>query len=220
MRSQAAAVLVSLCLLTSPVRLAALSLPDVADGHASNIDGYSLVSSDPTLFVSRFGVHETRAALEFDLGSLPPGAPVTRAVLQPWFVGADLLVGVHGALGDGAITTADFTFSDQIATFDPTAGLGPTLNEIDVTSLIASMTASHFFVFQLRELHEIDGNAIVSGTPFTPVSPRLQITVPAPAALLLLGSGLGVAIALRSAVRGRRISRRWPGSPRRSRGCA
>lgn len=211
MRSLAAAVVVATFVLTSPVHVAGLSLPDVADGFASSIDGFSSISSGPALFVSRFGVHETRAALEFDLSSLPPGAPVTRAVLRLWFTEADLLVGVHGAAGDGTITTADFTFDGQIAAFDPTTSGPPTLNEIDVTSFITNMVGPHFVVFQLRELNQIDLNTIVGGTPFTQFSPRLEITVPAPAALLLLGTGLGLALALRRAVRLRRLSCRWPG---------
>jgi hypothetical protein len=195
-------VVCSVFLLASIVPASALTivLADVADGWALSPDNFSTVGSIFTpaglLVVARLDPIEERAALEFDISSLAPGASITSATLQLWLVlFADADVGVHGATGNGTIGSSDFTFSNQLTTFDPsTTGL-PTLNAVDVTSFVAGMVGTQFVVFQLRELVNGEFNFIVGETAFNGLGefhPRLEITIttPVPATLLLFGSGL------------------------------
>ena len=171
---------------------ATITLSDVTDGFAISSDNFQTASPPqirvPFLEVTKFGTSEARAALEFDLSSLPASAAVTSASLELSFTVSDTLIGVNGATGDGLITPADFTFPAQIATFDPNPGL----NTVDVTSFIAGMVGTHFVVFQLRELAQ-DTNTIVGGAGLPPFTPGLVITTvstPAPTALFLVGIGL------------------------------
>jgi hypothetical protein len=179
-----------LVVAASPGRAATFTLSDVTDGSAASNNNFQTALppdiGNPFLMVAKFGTFEQRAALEFDLSSLSPGAVVTRAKLELFFAAADALIGVHGATGDGLITPADFTFAGQIATFDPTILVR---NSVDVTSFIAGMVGTHFVVFQLRELAS-DFNAIDSGTAPPSFAPHLVITTPGPAPLLLVGMGL------------------------------
>jgi len=172
---------------------ATITLSDVTDGFATSIDNFQTANPPQIgaqfLQVTKFGMDEARAALEFDLSSLPASAVVTSASLELSFTVSDALIGVNGATGEGLITPADFTFPAQIATFDPNPGL----NTVDVTSFIAGMVSTHFVVFQLRELAE-DTNTIVGGAglpPFAPPGPVITtVSTPAPSALLLVGIGL------------------------------
>ena len=120
---------------------ATITLSDVTDGFAMSIDNFQTASPPqigvPFLQVTKFGTDEARAALEFDLSSLPASAVVTSASLELSFTVSDALIGVNGATGDGLITPADFTFPAHIATFDPNPGL----NTVDVTSFIAAWSA-------------------------------------------------------------------------------
>lgn len=178
---------------------ATITLSDVTDGFAISSDNFQTASPPqirvPFLEVTKFGTSEARAALEFDLSSLPASAVVTSASLELSFFVADTLIGVNGATGDGLITPADFTFGGQVATFDPSFGV----NTVNVTSFIAGMVGTHFVVFQLRELAE-DTNLVGGGAELSAsAQPRLVITTtatPAPAALLLVGVGLATLHAL------------------------
>ena len=177
---------------------ATITLSDVTDGFATSIDNFQAANPPQIgaqfLQVTKFGMDEARAALEFDLSSLPASAVVTSASLELSFIVFDSLIGVNGATGEGLITPADFTFPAQIATFDPNPGL----NTVDVTSFIAGMVSTHFVVFQLRELAE-DTNTIVGGAGLPPFVPGLVITTvstPAPTALFLVGIGLATLGAL------------------------
>ena len=190
----AALCVCSLMLIVTAVPVGAISLFDVADGFASSGDNFSTTFLGPfsggPMRVALNGGSEDRAALEFDISSIPSGASIVSATLQLWFVASDQEIGVHGAAGNGTIAVADFTFSNQLTTFDP-SNLGvPTLNEVDVTAFIQG-AATQFVVFQLRELHNLEFNDIVSGRGGD-FSPRLLIAtaIPAPASLLLVVPGL------------------------------
>ena len=122
-------------------------------------DGFASVDSifdSSELFVALSSPREQRAALEFDISLLPPaGEFIVSASLVLHFTIADLLVGVHAAAGDGAISEADFLFDNLITTFDPVAGAPSAENVVDVTGYIQSAAGvDAFVVFQLRELFD------------------------------------------------------------------
>lgn len=185
------------------------------DAFTSSTDNYQTPTNISTpiegnsLSVSRTDPFETRAALEFDISSLPPaGYEITAANLVLYASDSNQMVAVHGQTGNGAIESGDFTFDGHIRDFDPVSdpGLEPAENVIDVTAFIQAAAAgpAPYVVFQLRELHNQEFNSFLStdnsiwslpGGPFDP-RPRLDVTtapIPEPATLSLLGlGGLGV----------------------------
>src|SRR5262245_8470604 len=114
LRAAVTALTAGLALLlvaASPGRAATFTLSDVTDGWAASNDNFQTALpphiGDLFLQVAKFGTSESRAALEFDLSSLPAGAVVTSARLELFFAEADSLIGVHGTTGDGVITPTD-----------------------------------------------------------------------------------------------------------------
>lgn len=180
-----------LCVANANATLLILVTPTI-DGYATEQGVWADIVSDGIELIAALDeTNEARSGLEFGLnGIVLPGYQIDWATLNLWGGITDLNIGVHGYTGNGTLETADFTLTNQIATFDPELGL----NTVDVTGFIQGQVAagSAFAGFQLREL-VLGEVTIFSSRNDAEFSPYLEIhitPVPLPAALWLFCSGL------------------------------
>jgi hypothetical protein len=188
-------------LCVQPAGAATISLNPVADGWAESFDGgsvWSLSVADSQFQVFKDGnSHIGWAALEFDINPTAHiGETIVSATLYLYAGAFDANIGVHGYVGDGAITDTDFTTNPlQTTTFDPDG-----VNVIPVTAFVSGLftNGDQYVGFQLRELVDQEYNVFRSSeSGDVGLKPRLDIEyapapapVPEPSTMLLLGSGL------------------------------
>jgi len=190
-------------LCVQPAEAATISYQAVADGMVYSSDG-GTHWNDPTTgpYFESFlnDPYVGWSAVEFNIDpSAHSGETIVSATLYLYADIYDENIGVHGYVGDGKITLADFdlTFPEN-TTFDPDA-----VNEVPVTAIVSSLFADgkQYVGFQLRELVNGESTVFYSSSDKNDkgLRPRLDIEygtgtgtapVPEPSTLLLLGSGL------------------------------
>ena len=171
-----------------------ITLQPSSDAHGEFTGGsWSLFDSVAQVLMVRTPTdtdNEYRAAIEFDIGTLPVGAVVNSATLKLMSMDFNALIGIYGYAGDGVVQASDLAVDNWILFFDHNPGL----NEVDVTGFVQSLVSSgeNYAGFALRE--EAANHYALFTSVESDFPPELLIEyVPEPATLgLLLLSGLAM----------------------------
>jgi len=174
----------------------------IFDGPASPKDGSAdFINNDDFVQALNNVIFESRGVIEYDISGI--GVPVTDAHLS-LTVNEDLgpfpfTLQFYSFAADGAVTVTDYDTGSLFHSISYNSS--PTLT-VDVTGVLQDLIAANesFAGFNLRKLEEdqgTEGEAFVAFKSLEfPTAARLHIneannsTVPEPASLFLLGSGL------------------------------
>ena len=168
-----------------------VSLQPSSDAHGGFVaGGWSLFDPAAPILMVRTPTdtdNEYRAAMEFNISTLPVGTVVNSATLKLMSMDPNAMIGVYGYAGDGLVQGSDLTFDNWVLFFDHNPGL----NEVDVTGFVQSLVSSgqNYAGFVLRE--EVDNHYALFTSVESDFPPELLIEyVPEPATLAVLALGL------------------------------
>jgi hypothetical protein len=196
MKQRIALLIFAYCICVTTAKATLLQqISPTADGNLGYLSGTFFVNDTSTLidvFILNPPVNDGRGALEFDLGTvaIPTGYTLDSVTLNIYSREANLNIGVHGYSGDGVINILDFTFENEIATFDPAPDAW---NTVGVTDFVAGLLSGNdaYAGFQLREL--VNGEVTSFLSSESNLAPYLELhytPVPEPTTLALLSLGL------------------------------
>jgi hypothetical protein len=192
------------CAALNPYNVSLSAVIDASGNDANNDKKWDTIRFDSLSLLAYNAQpdgYNWRAAIEFDVSSIPSSADILSAVFRIRYNGANGMpaetLQFHSYAGDGLITFSDFEVSNQIGplynAFGP--GSGKSFYEVPATSFVQSLLADHEsyagFMVMNRAWNQTAFYSRLGGPSY---EPRLDITyaIPEPAVWSLLLSALGL----------------------------